>query len=224
VVRIGANLHLLTHVLPPAITALRTEHPALRFVLQEADVDSLFGLLSAGELDCAICRVAVNASRVTAMGDFAFFPLYEATLCVIVGRTHPLFRRKNIRLKDLATEDWALSAPSGKSRQLLADAFIRAGLPVPDPVVECRPLAANLAIATELPLVTVGMRAEALPSQQLGLLRILPIRLEQEATLVSFVCRKALVEMFPLPLVRTAVVDACRKAGLPVIRTFRKPE
>lgn len=221
VVRIGANLHLLTHILPNAITAMRSSHPALHFSLQEGDVDSLFRLMSAGELDCAVCRVSATASRVAAMGDFAFFPMHEATLCIIIGRKHPLFRRKAIRLRDLVDEDWALSAPSGKSRQLLADAFIRAGLPVPDPVVECRPLAANLAIATEMPLVTVGMRAEALPGQQAGLLRILPIRLEQEATLVSFVCRKALADMFPLPQVRQAVAEACRKAGLPVIRRAR---
>jgi DNA-binding transcriptional LysR family regulator len=221
VVRIGANLHLLTHILPAAITALRTEHPALRFSLQEGDVDSLFRLMSAGELDCAVCRISATASRVAAMGDFAFFPMHEATLCIIIGRKHPLFRRKKIRLHDLVDEDWALSAPSGKSRQLLSDAFIRAGLPVPDPIVECRPLAANLAIATELPLVTVGMRAEALPGQQAGLLRILPIRLEQEATLVSFVCRKALVGMHPLPQVRAAVAESCRKAGLPAVRSPR---
>lgn len=222
VVRIGANLHLLTHILPAVITALRGEHPALHFSLQEGDVDNLFQLMSAGELDCAVCRISATASRVTAMGDFAFFPMHEATLCIIIGRKHRLFRHKNIRLRDLVDEDWALSAPSGKSRQLLADAFVRAGLPVPDPVVECRPLAANLALAAEMPLVTVGMRAEALPGQQSGLLRILPIRLEQEATLVSFVCRKALVDMFPLPQVRQAVIDACRKSGLPAIRPSRQ--
>lgn len=222
VVRMGANLHLLTHILPAAITALRSEYRALRFSLQEGDVDHLFQLMSAGELDCAVCRVSATASRVSAMGDFAFFPMHEATLCIIIGHKHPLFRRKNISLRDLVDEDWALSATSGKSRQLLADAFIRAGLPVPDPVVECRPLAANLAIAAELPLITVGMRAEALPGQQAGLLRILPIRLEQEATLVSFVCRKALVDMFPLPQVRHAVAEACLNAGLPVIRAPKK--
>lgn len=222
VVRIGANLHLLTHILPAAITALRAEHPTLRFSLQEGDVDNLFRLMSAGELDCAVCRVSATATRVAAMGDFAFFPMHEATLCIIIGRRHPLFQRKRIRLRDLVDEDWALSAPSGKSRQLLSDAFIRAGLPVPDPIVECRPLAANLAIASELPLITVGMRAEALPGQQAGLLRILPIRLEQEATLVSFVCRKALVNMPPLPQVRAAVAVSCRKAGLPVVRPTRQ--
>lgn len=210
VVRMGANLHLLTHILPTAITTLRREHPALRFSLQEGDVDSLFRLMSEGELDCAVCRVSATASRVAAMGGFEFFPMHEATLCIIIGREHPLFRRRNVRLRDLVEADWALSAPSGKSRQLLADAFIRAGLPVPDPVVECRPLAANLAIATEMPLVTVGMRAEALPGEKAGLLRILPIRLEQEATLVSFVCRRTLVDMFPLPQVRQALAEACR--------------
>jgi len=215
VVRIGANFHLLTLVLPPAITVLRSLHPELRFVLQEGAVDALYQMIADGALDCAVCRVSSRGAGSSGNDEFSVFPLYEAALCVVVSRNHPLYKRRAIRLKDLVGEDWALSAPEGRSRQLLADAFIRAGLPVPEPVIECRPFAVNLAIAAELPLVTVGMREGSKRGRGKSVFRVLPLRLEQNSTPVAFVCRKTKMNVFPLPAVRNAVIASARSAGLP---------
>jgi DNA-binding transcriptional LysR family regulator len=205
--RIGANLHLLTYLLPQAIDKLWSRQPALRYCFMEGSSARLLEALSAGELDCVIGRLLARYPQTAVAREFAFWPVYGGRLCVVVNAAHPLARRRKVRLADLAGERWALSTAAGQSRQLLYQAFLRAGLAPPEPFIECRPFYVNLTIASRLPLVTVVMRAEAQHAQQQGLLRVLPVDLDLDAPPIAFFCRKTAAGDPLIQALRQAVAE-----------------
>jgi len=199
---IGANLQFLTHLLPQALTGMRSAHSALRFVVREGPTKVLVEELLAGELDCIIGRLSSSTPRAA---DLSFWPLYGGELCLVVGRSHPLARRKRIVLQDLAVEAWALGGTAGQARTIVDQLFIRAGLRPPVPVLECRPQFANLAFVASMQLVTVATRSDALVAQRAGTIHILPIELPVEYPPVAFICRNASKEDVWLTRLREAV-------------------
>lgn len=189
VLRIGANLHLLTYLLPEVIRDMRAANPALRFDLREGSTSLLLRSLGDGELDCIAGRLLPDFSHLPTTRGIAFWPISRGELCVVVNHSHPLAGKRRVTLRDLSGQNWAATQIGGQSRFALDEAFLRAGLPAPTPVIECRPFHVNVAIALRSPLVTVAMRLEAHEMQKKGLLRILPLDLKLEATPIAFYCR-----------------------------------
>jgi DNA-binding transcriptional LysR family regulator len=206
--RVGANLHLLTYLLPRAIDRMRDEHPELRLVFSEGSSARLLKSLAVGELDCVVGRLLQQDDPEVPMEDFSFWPAYSGRLCVVAHPAHPLARRKKLRLADLADAQWALSTSGGQSRQLLGNLFLREGLAPPEPVIECRPFYANLSITTQLPLLTVVMRAEAVEAQKKGLLRILPVDLDIDLPPIAFFCRRTMAGEPLITGLRQAIIAA----------------
>jgi DNA-binding transcriptional LysR family regulator len=186
--RIGANLQFLTQLLPHALERLRAGYPDLRFVLREGSTNALIETLLAGDLDCTVGRLSTHMPRAA---ELRFWPLSGGELCLVVGRSHPLAKRKRIALADLAAEAWALGGTTGEARKIVDQLFIRAGLPPPEPILECRPQFANLAFVAKMQLLTVATRSDALAAQHAGTIHILPIELPVESAPVAFICRKA---------------------------------
>ncbi|HEX2831036.1 MAG TPA: LysR substrate-binding domain-containing protein [Burkholderiales bacterium] len=211
VIRIGANLHLLRFLIPSVIERLRAARGAPRFSLTEDSSARLLTALASGQFDCVLARLGDQGTEDSNMKDFAFWPVYRGRQCVVVNSRHPLARRRRISLLDLANEEWALSTTEGRSRDLLANAFLRAGLSPPEPVIECRPFHANLAIALALPVVTIVMRAEAALEQKEGRLRILPVDLNIDAPPIAFVCRKSWADDPLIAEARAAAIAAGRR-------------
>ncbi|MBX3664224.1 MAG: LysR family transcriptional regulator [Burkholderiales bacterium] len=189
--RFGASLHLLTHLFAPAVGRLRLDHPNWRFNLQEGSMHVLLNDLAEGKLDCVGGRMLPRKSTAFKMSEFDFWPVYGGELCLVVSADHPLARRRRVALAELLREDWALSIADGRSRQLLQDAFLKAGFELPEPVVECRPFHVNLAMASQSRLITVAMRAEALRGQRLGTHRILPVDVEISGPPMAIFFRKS---------------------------------
>jgi DNA-binding transcriptional LysR family regulator len=186
--RIGANLQFLTHLLPQALAEVASSHPTLRFVVHEGPTRVLVEALLAGDLDGVIGRLSTGIPRAA---ELDFRPLYGGELCLVVGRSHPLARRKQVALQDLAAEAWALGGTAGQARTIIDQLFIRAGLQPPVPVLECRPQFANVAFVARMQLVTVATRSDALVAQRAGTIHILPVELPVEYAPVAFICRKA---------------------------------
>jgi DNA-binding transcriptional LysR family regulator len=205
VLRIGANLQFLSHLLPHALESLRSSYPDLRFVLREGPTNTLIDELLAGDLDCTIGRLSMNARHAAVLAELRFWTLYGGELCLVVGRSHPLARRKRLTLQDLAGEAWALGGTTGQARKLLDQLFISAQLPPPQPILECRPQFANLAFVAKMQLVTVATRSDALAAQEVDMIRILPIELPVESAPVAFICRKVSADDVWLTRAREAV-------------------
>ena len=210
VIRIGANLQFLTQLLPAALARFRDGNPDARFLLQEGPSESLIDALIEGSLDCAIARLSTRSLDSKREKELQFWPLDGGQLCLVVGRSHPLAKRKRIALEDLVGEQWALGVRNGQGREIIDRFFLDAGLRPPRPMIECRPQFANLAFAAKMHLVTVATRADALPAQEAGWLHVLPIDISLKLAPIAFVCRRAGANDKWLVQLREAVSAAAR--------------
>jgi len=203
--RVGANLQFLLHLLPQALSRMRAGHRDLAYIVREGSTAVLVDELLRGELDCIIGRLTAGTPRAA---ELAMWPLYGGELCFVVGRAHPLAKRKRVSLEDLTKEEWALGGTTGAARKIIEETFMAAGLRPPAPVLECRPQFANLAFAASMQLVTVATRSDAVAAERAGTVAILPVELPVEYPPVAFMCRNDAREDPWLRDLREAVVVA----------------
>ncbi|HWI14486.1 MAG TPA: LysR substrate-binding domain-containing protein, partial [Burkholderiales bacterium] len=184
--RVGANLQFLMHLLPQALKRFRAAHHDVAYIVREGSTALLVDELLRGNLDCIIGRLTTG---MPGAGQLAMWPLYGGELCFVVGRTHPLAKRKRVSLEDLANEEWALGGINGAARKIVEETFAGAGLRLHAPVLECRPQFANLAFAASMQLVTVATRSDAVAAERAGTVAILPVELPVKYPPVAFMCR-----------------------------------
>ncbi len=100
-IRIGGGATAVGYLLPPAISAFRAQHPAIRYYIREAGSGAVGEAVLAGELDLGIVTLPV---RVPGVGDLLTLPLVTDELRLIVPAEHRLADRKNFRWSDLEGE------------------------------------------------------------------------------------------------------------------------
>ena len=118
--RIGAILAGLSSVLRPALPVLRAQHPTLRLVIEEGNIERLLAGLRGGALDLALLRRPATLPL-----GCLFVPLRPDRMVVLAGADHPAARRKRLRLRDLDGSLWVLPPPHYAVRQALDAAFAR---------------------------------------------------------------------------------------------------
>lgn len=118
---LGAPPTVSTHRLPARLTQFRTLYPGLDVALREAGTESLLKLVEDGQLDLAI----VTADRLPAAVER--LPYLEEDYVLAVSALHPLSRKKDVRLADLANEPFILFPAGYKLREVTLAACKRAG-------------------------------------------------------------------------------------------------
>jgi DNA-binding transcriptional LysR family regulator len=102
----GMELHVgyatspTARILPPALRAFQIEMPKARVKLHDLSTEEMLAQLRERKLELAL-MVKPSAAMLRGL---QFEELAREDLCVAVGRKHPLAARRNITLKDLATE------------------------------------------------------------------------------------------------------------------------
>ena len=114
-----------------ACRQLLKERPAARLRLRRRLARDLVDLLVAGELDLI---VAPEPNREA--DELLFVELFRDSLSVLADDSHPLHRKRNLRLADLVDQEWLLPGPTIVVRQQVDAAFIRQGLAAPKLRVE----------------------------------------------------------------------------------------
>ena len=118
---LGAPPTVSTHLLPARLTHFRTLYPGLDVALREAGTESLLKLVEDGQLDLAI----VTADGLPAAVER--LPYLEEDYVLAVSALHPLSRKKDVRLADLANEPFILFPTGYKLREVTLAACKRAG-------------------------------------------------------------------------------------------------
>ncbi len=118
---LGAPPTVSTHLLPARLTHFRSLYPGLDVTLREAGTESLLKLVEDGQLDLAI----VTADGLPAAVER--LPYLEEDYVLAVSALHPLSRKKDVRLADLATEPFILFPVGYKLREVTLAACKRAG-------------------------------------------------------------------------------------------------
>lgn len=119
--RIGATHTFHLGFIPDCIATFQQKHPLVRVVAEELPADQIAAGLQHGTLDLGI------AYRPSAPGLLQFEPLYNEEMVLVVARSHPLARRKRVRMVELHHLPMVLLPTSFATRQMLDECFRSCG-------------------------------------------------------------------------------------------------
>jgi len=129
---IGTVLNPGVNLVPAAVGLLKQRHPGMLISIEVDSSKPLVEKLLQGSLDMLVARVLDSRGA----DELQFEPLAHERHAVIVGAHHPLAKKRNVGLEDLAEQPWILPAEGSIVRDRLIALFLQRGLPVPRNVVE----------------------------------------------------------------------------------------
>ena len=123
-IRVGGGATAITYLLPGVVSALRRQHPGLRFFVREAGSSAVADAVLRGGLDLGIVTLPV---RVPGRGDLQEIPLVDDEMRLIVPAGHALEGRRGFRFRDGASEAFVAFEAGSAVRELVDRAAERAG-------------------------------------------------------------------------------------------------
>lgn len=115
--RIGATLTIGNYLLPLIVAGFLQRHPESRVQLQVHNTASVVGMVSRYEIDLGLVEGVVNDPEVE-VAEWV-----EDELSVFCAPDHPLARRGEATLAELADEPWILRERGSGTRQTLEQAL-----------------------------------------------------------------------------------------------------
>jgi DNA-binding transcriptional LysR family regulator len=210
---------VIVELLAKVIGRLGREYPNMVVKIRPEASSRLFVALAEGELDCVIARLpqagahgeSYEAIRKVLSGLHVEV-LYEEPQCLIVGKAHPLARKKRVSWKEMAKERWLRPVSEGGVHRVIADGFASAGHSVPPASVECEHFMYAIRIVAESDLLAVVPRHEALRFADM----VTPLPLPERITAapIVFATRKADAD--------DAIIAAFRRVVGSVAATFKR--
>lgn len=126
-IRIGGGATATTYLLPSVVSAIRRQHPGLRFYVREAGSSAIAQAVASGELDLGIVTMGEEPApartddwRRPRADGLVTVPLVEDELRLIVPPRHPLSVKKAFRWTDLAGQP-VVSFEAGTAVRTLID-------------------------------------------------------------------------------------------------------
>jgi DNA-binding transcriptional LysR family regulator len=126
IVRIGYSPTVPSALVLGACRQLIRERPAARLRLRCRLARDLLDLLAAGELDLVVAPAPAQPDPA-----LAILELFRDRLSVLADEAHPLQRKRDLTLADLADQEWLLPESTLPVRRQIDDAFRMRGLPGP---------------------------------------------------------------------------------------------
>jgi DNA-binding transcriptional LysR family regulator len=145
--RIGAFPSVLATLVPAAVASLSDEVEALEATAVQGSTEELVGGVGAGRLHLALCFQDAALPRREHPG-MRRHDLLEEPMLAAVGPGHHLFRRRRVRLGELADDTWTTPSPEGLIRRACVAAGFdpRVAFRTSDPLAIRALVAANLAV------------------------------------------------------------------------------
>lgn len=186
--RIGAVPHVFAWLLPLLAERLAA---AENIVLQAVDGHSptLLDLLLEGKLDCVIGRVTPEWLLAERGEQIRFEPLYEDPMVFVAGAANPVLKKRRVSYRDLLGESWVLPTRASSVRRAFIEAFLRNGLPPPNPKLETSSFLYNITVAATSSMLTLAPRTGTLPYQRQGLVALLDVPVDATLMGVNLVTR-----------------------------------
>lgn len=121
-IRIGYPSSLANYTLPTVISAFREKYPLVKYELHQEAYHDLIESVKKGDIDIAFLGpVPANDKKVK--GE----PLFTENIVAILPITHPLAKRKELRLKELKDDSFVLFPKGYILRELIDKACLNIG-------------------------------------------------------------------------------------------------
>ncbi len=121
---LGAPSTVSTHLLPGLLVRFKQKYPGLEVTLREAGTETLLRLVEDNLLDLAIASTDPAAPVPPFVESM---PFREEDYVLAVGQQHSLYKRKSVRLADLAAESFILFPEGYRLREVTLAACRAAG-------------------------------------------------------------------------------------------------
>jgi DNA-binding transcriptional LysR family regulator len=193
---IGTGAGRSAGLVPAIITQMERRRPTVRHWVLEAEQSVLFSQVRSRTLDLALTRSPERAAE----PELQFDKLFEERLLAVAPLGHPLTRRKRLALADLVDERWILASPESYVGRLVAHAFERRGLRLPNSAVT------TMSVLARFELLASGSYITTLPESLLRFSRTHP--------------PVSILPMDPLGVDEVGIVRLKRRALSPVARDF----
>lgn len=124
--RISTQVGVLEELVAAASATLLNDAPKISLSVTVTSLESMVLTLRNGDLD-----FIVSTSPSSAANDLVHEHLYDDEFVVIASSAHPLARRKDVTLAEVASERWVRPGASGPTWDEFTRAFEKEGLPLP---------------------------------------------------------------------------------------------
>ncbi len=173
----GASGRIRLGVLPAALPTLYQRvlaethmlMPQLVVNVTEGSLDGLLGSLKRKELDVVLARLSPE----THQPPFVTEPLYVESVSLVVRSTHPLSKKRRVKISELANQAWILPPESAPVRQEIDRIFMQTGLARPSAWIESTSLLLTETAIAQSDLVAAMPQSVAKLYQSRGQLKIL---------------------------------------------------
>ena len=163
--RIAATHSFNTRLVPLCVSAFLAYHPHVQVRVEELSAEQIAKRLSSGHLDLGVSYKPDNRP------DLWFEPLYNEELRLCVAATHPLAKRRRVRMIELHHCRMVLLPQQFSTRGLLDECFEAAGAQ-PLVVAELNSIAPMIELIRQTDLAGIIAETAVTPSPDL---RVVPI-------------------------------------------------
>ena len=119
--RLGTTPSFNTRMVPSCVATYLHHYPGIQVTVEELAAGMIIKRLGAGHLDLAVSYRPPDGS------DLWFEPLYNEELRLVVAASHPLAKRRRVRMVELHHVRMVLLPAQFQTRKLLDDCFEVAG-------------------------------------------------------------------------------------------------
>jgi DNA-binding transcriptional LysR family regulator len=132
VVRFGAVTSALSSFVPATVEHFLSRSPGVQAVVVEGLTEELLSQLARGDIDLGLTFEVPTSDDIEVVSQSE----WQEGCYIVAGETHPLLGRKDLVLKDLLGERWALVPRGMQPREQLRHVFTAQGLVPPPAAVE----------------------------------------------------------------------------------------
>ncbi|CAJ0896237.1 LysR family transcriptional regulator [Ralstonia flatus] len=170
---VGTSGASASDTVPLAVLQLMQQLPKAQVRLVETTMDRLMGLLVRSELDIVVGRSAPELQDAQVRSE----SLYMEPIHFVVRPRHPLVLARDIDWDDLQRCRWVIWPRGTPIRTALEAALASADRALPADCVESNSTVLNLTLLNNSDMVGVASHRTARRLEELGALRIVPLRL-----------------------------------------------
>lgn len=161
--RIAATHSFNTRLVPMCVSAFLATHPNVKVGVEELSAELIAKRLSSGHLDLGVSYRPVDRN------ELWFEPLYNEELRLCVAASHPLAKRRRVRMVELHQRRLVLLPTQFSTRGLLDECFEAAGAQ-PLVVAELNSIAPMIELIRQTDLAGIIAETAFTPSPDLRLI------------------------------------------------------